>query len=134
MGEIANSVNLLEIEREDNSIALWPTVSLITAGDRISIYSVNKPSMLVGNCGLPYPCLHTWSWSLGIWGSNNKNSAAISDAIGIIAIKLSSVSMRLYYWQYHKKNCSYGWIVSFEGTMFICLIVSRFTAWISLPC
>ena len=46
LGEIANSVNLLEIEREDNSIALWPTVSLITAGDRISIYSVNKPSML----------------------------------------------------------------------------------------
>ena len=46
MGEIANSVNSLEIEREDNSIALWPTVSLITAGDRISIYSVNKPSML----------------------------------------------------------------------------------------
>ena len=31
--------------REDNSIVLWPTVSLITAGDPISIYSVNKPSM-----------------------------------------------------------------------------------------
>ena len=59
LGEIPNSVNLLEIEREDNSIALWPTVSLITAGDRISIYSVNKPSMLVGNCGLPYPCPNT---------------------------------------------------------------------------
>ena len=57
MGEIANSVNSLDIERKDNSIVLWPTVISLEifaqAPDQTNILLDKKdsPSLLYNKIG-----------------------------------------------------------------------------------